>query len=158
MLSSEFLQSVRRLDNEIAAEPGSPELRTARAWQLNEIGQPQFALADAQSALQSDPRSAGACAEAGYALAKLKRDSEAYDQIKHATELDPNFSTGWQYRGELEMHRADYLAASDSLSRALAINQTVAALAKREECYRRLGLLAKAEDDHKALQEISAVR
>ncbi|MEO6970545.1 MAG: hypothetical protein ABI217_06600, partial [Chthoniobacterales bacterium] len=130
----------------------------SRAWQLNEIGQPQLALADAQSALQSDPGSAGAGAEASYALAKLKRDPEAYEQIKRATELDPNFSTAWQYRGELEMGRADYLAAIESLSRALAINQTAAALAKREECYRKLGLLAKAESDQKALEEISAVR
>ena len=157
-LSPEFLQTIRRLDNEITAEPKSAELRTARAWQLNEIGQPQLALADAQSALQSDPGSAGACAEASYALAKLQRGEEACEQIKRATELDPNFSTAWQYRGELEMGRADYPAAIDSLSRALAINQTAAALAKREECYRKLGLLAKAEDDQKALEEISAVR
>ena len=157
-LSPEFQQTIRRLDDEITAEPNSAELRANRAWQLNEIGQPHLALADAQSALRSDPRSAGACAEASYALAKLRRDPEAYEQIKRATELDPNFSTAWQYRGELEMRRADYLAAIDSLSRALAINQTAAALAKREECYRRMGLLAKAENDQKARQEISAVR
>lgn len=157
-LSPEFLQTIRRLDQEIAAEPTSAELRISRAWQLNEIGQPQLALADAQSALQSDPGSAGAGAEASYALAKLKRDPDAYEQIKRATELDPNFSTAWQYRGELEMGRADYLAAIESLSRALAINQTAAALAKREACYRKLGLLAKAESDQKALEEISAVR
>jgi tetratricopeptide (TPR) repeat protein len=157
-MSPEFLQTIRRLDQEIAAEPKSAELRTHRAWQLNEIGQPRLALADAQSALQVDARSAGACAEASYALAKLKRAPEAYAQIKRATELDPNFSTAWQYRGELEMGRTDYLAAIESLSRALAIKQTAAALAKREECYRKLGLLAKAESDQKALEEITAVR
>jgi tetratricopeptide (TPR) repeat protein len=158
MLSAEFLQTIRRLDQEIAAEPTSAELHASRAWQLNEIGQPQLALVDAQSALQSDPRSVAAGAELSYALAKMKRDLEAYEQIKRATEMDPNFSTAWQYRGELEMSRADYLAAIESLSRALAINQTAAALAKREECYRKLGLLAKAEDDQKALEEISAMR
>jgi len=157
-LAPEFLQTIRRLDQEIATEPESAELHTHRAWQLNEIGQPQLALADAQSALQSDARSAGACAEASYALAKLKRAPEAFAQIKHATELDPNFSTAWQYRGELEMGRADYTAAIESLSRALAINQTVGALAKREECYRKVGLLANAESDQKALEELTAVR
>jgi len=157
-LAPEFLQTIRRLDQEIATEPESAELHTRRAWQLNEIGQPQLALADAQSALQSDARSAGACAEASYALAKLKRAPEAFAQIKHATELDPNFSTAWQYRGELEMGRADYTAAIESLSRALAINQTVGALAKREECYRKVGLLANAESDQKALEELTAVR
>ncbi|MGH8163282.1 MAG: hypothetical protein ACREP1_02985, partial [Rhodanobacteraceae bacterium] len=70
--------------------------------------------------------------------------------------LDPNFSTAWQYRGELEMRQVDYLAAIDSLSQALAINQTAAALARREECYRELGLLVKAEDDRKALEQFRA--
>ena len=157
-LTPEFLQTISRLDAEVAAEPKSVELLTNRAWQLNEIGQPQLALADARRALENDPKSAGASAEVSYALAKLGRAVEAREQIKEATALDPNFSTAWQYRGELEMGRHDYVAAIDSLSRALAINRTPAALAKREECYRKLGLLAKAEDDRKALEEISAPR
>jgi tetratricopeptide (TPR) repeat protein len=157
-LSSDFLQTISRLDAEIAAEPKSADLLSNRAWQLNEIGQPQLALADAEAALQIDPQSAGASVEASYALAKLKRGSEAYARIKEATTLDANFSTAWQYRGELEMQQTDYLAAIDSLTRALAINQTAAALAKREECYRKLGLLAKAEDDHRTLEQLRAVR
>jgi tetratricopeptide (TPR) repeat protein len=157
-LTPEFLQTISRLDAEVAAEPKSVELLTNRAWQLNEIGQPQLALADARRALENDPKSARAKAEVSYALAKLGRAAEAYAQIKEATELDPNFSTAWQYRGELEMSRQDYAAAIDSLTRALAINRTPAALAKREECYRKIGLLAKAEDDRKALEEIRAPR
>ncbi|HEX4666606.1 MAG TPA: hypothetical protein VH207_08395 [Chthoniobacterales bacterium] len=157
-LTPEFLQTISRLDAEIAAEPKSVELLTNRAWQLNEIGQPQLALADARRALANDPKSAGAKAEASYALAKLGRATEAYERIKEATELDPNFSIAWQYRGELEMGRQDYAAAIDSLTRALAINRTPVALAKREECYRKVGLLAKAEEDRKAREEISAPR
>ncbi len=155
-LSAEFLQTIRRLDAEIAVEPKSADLLTNRAWQTNEIGQPKLALADAEAALAADPKSAGAAAEASFALAKLECAPEAYARIKEATELDSNFSTAWQYRGELEMQRSDYLAAVESLSRALAINQTAATLAKREECYRKLGLLAKAEDDQKALEQIRA--
>ena len=155
-LSSDFLQTIRRLDDQLAVEPKSVDLLTNRAWQLNEIGQPALALADAEAARQADPKSAGAAAEASYALAKLKRPADAYRQIKEATELDPNFSTAWQYRGELEMNGGDYLAAAESLSRALAINQTAGALAKREECYRKLGLLAKAEDDHRTREQLSA--
>lgn len=157
-LSPEFIQTISRLDAEIIVEPKNAELRVGRAWQLNEIGQPALALEDAERASELDPKSAGACAEASYALAKLERESEAYDRIKRATELDPNFSTAWQYRGELEMRGSDYLAAIESLTHALTINRTAAALAKREECYRKLGLLAKAEDDRKALEEIGAVR
>jgi tetratricopeptide (TPR) repeat protein len=157
-LSSDFLQTISRLDAEIAAEPKSAELLSNRAWQLNEIGQPKLALTDAETALENDPKSAGAWAEASYALAKLKRASEAYERIKQATTLDPNFSTAWQYRGELEIERADYLGAIDSLTRALAISQTAAALARREECYRKLGLLAKAEDDHRVLEQLKSSR
>jgi tetratricopeptide (TPR) repeat protein len=157
-LSSDFLQTISRLDAEIAAEPQSADLLTTRAWHLNEIGQPRLALTDAEGALKVDPKSAGACTEASYALAKLKRAPEAYERIKQATEVDPNFSTAWQYRGELEMQRIDYLAAIESLTRALAINQTAAALARREECYRKLGLLAKAEDDHQTLEQLNPGR
>lgn len=157
-LAPEFLQTISRLDAQLAAEPKSAELLTNRAWQLNEIGQPELALADAEEAIKSDPKSAGARAEASYALAKLGRGAEAYEQIQRATELDQNFSTAWQYRGELEERQGDCAAAIESLTRALAINRTAAALEKREACYRMLGLLAKAEDDRKALEEISSVR
>ncbi len=155
-LSADFLQTMSRLDAELAAEPKNVDLLTNRAWQLNEIEQPQLALAEAETALQIDPKAAGAAAEAGYALAKLKRASEAYTLIKQATELDPNYSTAWQYRGALEMQRGDYMAAIDSLTHALAINQTAAALAKREECYRRLGLLAKAADDQRTREALTS--
>jgi tetratricopeptide (TPR) repeat protein len=127
----------------------------SRAWQLNEISQPMLALQDAQTAAQLDPKAAGACVEASYALTKLGRAQEAIDQIKRATELDPNFSTAWQYRGELEMKRGETLSAIDSFTHALESNQTVTALEKREQCYLRLGLLVKAEQDRKAREELA---
>jgi tetratricopeptide (TPR) repeat protein len=157
-VTPDFLQTLRQLDAEIGADPKDPELRVNRAWQLNEIGQPELALADAEAAIAFDSRCAGARAEAGYALAKLGRDAEASTEVKRATELDPNFSTAWQYRGELEMRRGDDLAAVDSLTHALAINETAAALAKREECYRKLGFIAKAEEDRRSRDKIRTIR
>jgi tetratricopeptide (TPR) repeat protein len=154
-LSGEFLETIGRLDSEISAERNNAELYVARAWQLNEIGQPALALQDAQTAAQLDPKAAGACAEASYALTKLGRAQEALDQIKRATDLDPNFATAWQYRGELEMARGEILSAIDSLTHSLESNQTVTALEKRELCYRRLGLLVKAEQDRKAREELA---
>ncbi|HMG05677.1 MAG TPA: hypothetical protein VK581_09450, partial [Chthoniobacterales bacterium] len=68
---------------------------------------------------------------------------------------DPNFSTAWQYRGELEMERGETLSAIDSLSHALDTSQTLTALQKREQCYRRLGLLVKAEQDRRAQEELN---
>jgi tetratricopeptide (TPR) repeat protein len=102
-----------------------------------------------------EPKSAGAFAEAAYALAKLERTDEALEQVKQATELDANYSTAWHYRGELEMNRGDCMAAIESLTRALAISLTAAALQKREECYVKVGLLAKAEEDHRALEALN---
>ena len=155
-LKPEFLETVSRLDADIAADSNNAELYVARAWQLNDIAQPRLALHNAQTALQFEPNSAGALAEAGYALAKLDRGDEAFDNVKRATEADPSFSTAWQYRGELEMQRGTYVDAVESLSRALTINQSTTALQKREECYRRLGLFAKAEEDHRAVEDLNA--
>jgi tetratricopeptide (TPR) repeat protein len=153
-LAPEFLETMARLDSEISAERNNPELYVSRAWQLNEIGQPGLAFQDAQTAMTLDPKAAGACAEASYALTKLGRAQEALDQIKRATELDPNFSTAWQYRGELEMARGETISAVDSFTHAIETNQTATALEKREQCYRRLGLLVKAEQDRRARLEL----
>jgi tetratricopeptide (TPR) repeat protein len=155
-LTTEFLETISRLDSEISVERSNAELYVTRAWQLNEIGQPALALQDAENAVRLDQKSAGACAECSYALRKLGRVPEALQQIKRATELDPNFGTAWQYRGELEMERGETLSAIESLSHALDTSQTVIALQKREQCYRRLGLLVKAEQDHRALEELNA--
>ncbi len=55
----------------------------------------------------------------------------------------------------LLMARGDFVAAVESLSRAIAINQTPAALEKREQCYRHIGLFAKAEEDHRAIDALN---
>ena len=154
-LTYEFLETVGRLDSEISAERNNAELYVSRAWQLNEIGQPTLALQDAQTAAQLDPKAAGGPAEASYALTKLGRAQEALDQIKRATDLDPNFTTAWQYRGELEMARGEILSAIDSFTHSIETTQTVTALQKREQCYRRLGLLMKAEQDRQAREELA---
>jgi tetratricopeptide (TPR) repeat protein len=151
--SPQFLETIARLDAEIAAEPTNSQLLTHRAWHLNETAQPDFALADARKAQMNDPKSAGAYAEAAYALSKLNQRPTAYDEIKRAVELDPKFATAWQYRGELEMGQGDYAKAVESLTRALEINQTAAALTARESCYRNLGLIDKAEEDEKSLEQ-----
>jgi len=154
-LTPEFFDTIGRLDSEISAEPNNPELYVSRAWHLNEIGQPALALLDAETAARLDPKAAGASAEASYAMAKLGRAREALEQIRKATELEPNLATAWQYRGELEMARGETLSAIESFTHAIEANQTITALEKREECYRRLGLLVKAEQDRRAREELA---
>ena len=154
-LAPEFLETMSRLDSEISAERNNAELYVSRAWQLNEIGQPALALQDAETAAKLDPKLAGAPAEASYALTKLGRAPEARAQIKLATELDPNFATAWQYRGELELGRGELLSAIESFTHSLEANQTASALEQREQCYRRLGMVVKAEQDRKAREELA---
>jgi tetratricopeptide (TPR) repeat protein len=155
-LTPEFLETIRRLDSEISVERTNAELYATRAWHLNEIGQPAFALHDASVSAQLDPKSPSASAEKAYALMKLGRADEAFEEIQHATTLDPNYATAWQYRGELEMERRDYLAAIESLSRALSLNQTVTVLEKRETCYRMVGWTRQAEEDRHMLEQLTS--
>jgi tetratricopeptide (TPR) repeat protein len=155
-MTPEFLETMSRLDSAISVERTNPEHFAGRSWQLNEIGQPMLALKDAETAARLDEKSASACAEVSYSLMKLGRTKQAFEKIKRATELDPNLGSAWQYRGELEMAAGDNLAAIESLSHALGIQQTVAGLQKREECYRRVGLRARADEDHRALQQLTA--
>lgn len=156
MLTPEFLETISRLDSEISVERTNAELYATRAWHLNDIGQPALALLDAGSAAQLDPKSASAHAEKSYALMKLGKTTEAFEEIQQATTLDSNNATAWQYRGELEMEQKNYPAAIESLSRALSLNQTATALEKRETCYRLIGWTNKAEEDRRALQELTA--
>ena len=156
MLTPEFLETMSRLDSAISVERTNPDHYAARSWQLNEIGQPLLALQDAEKAARLDQKSASACAEISYSLMKLGRPKEALEKIKQATELDPNLASAWQYLGELEMTEGNCVAAIESFSRALAIEKTAAGLQKREECYRRVGLPARAEEDHRALEQLTA--
>jgi tetratricopeptide (TPR) repeat protein len=155
-LAPEFLENVSRLDLAIAVERTNPEHFITRSWQLNEIGQPKLAVQDAQTAVGFDSRSAGAMTELAYALTKLGRPDEAYDKVRQATEFDSNSAPAWQYRGELEMSRGDFLAAVDSLSHAAGIHQSVAVLQKRAECYDRLGLNGRAQEDRRTVQQLLA--
>lgn len=154
MLSPDFLETMSRIDSAISVEPKNADHFAMRAWQLNEIGQPGLALQDGETAARLNPRSGSAIAEIGYALTKLGRADEGFEEVKLATELDPALASAWQYRGELEMQRGNNLAAIESLTHALNIQQTVAGLQKREECYRRAGLIARAEEDRRALQQL----
>lgn len=155
-LSPEFLETISRLDAEISVERNNANLYVTRAWHLNEIGQPTLAVSDADTALRHDAKSASAHLENGYALMKLGRADEAFEHIKRATEVGSTQSTAWQYRGELEMARGDHAAAIESLTRALALEQSPAVLQKRAECYQQVGLIAKADEDRRAYEDMAA--
>src|SRR5439155_9022881 len=83
-LTPEFLETMSRLDSAISVERTNPEHFAARAWQLNEIGQPLLALKDAETAMRLDEKSASALSEVSYSLTKLGRTKEAFEKIKRA--------------------------------------------------------------------------
>ena len=155
-LTSEFLQTVSRLDAEISVERNNAQLYVTRAWHLNEIGQPTLALADSGTALSHEPDLANAHIESGYALMKLRRPDDAFVHIRRATELGAAQSTAWQYRGELEMARGDHAAAIESLTRSIQLEPSPTALQKRAECYQHVGLIAKADEDRRAYENLAA--
>lgn len=155
-LPDDALETVRRLDAQIAAERGNAELFSERAWRLNDIEQPTLAREDAETAFKLDNKSSTACAEWSYALMKLGQPQAALTRAKIATDLDPQSATAWQYRGEIESALADNASAIESLSHALALKETAAALQKRAECYRALGFNNRAEDDLKTLENLNA--
>jgi len=155
-LSPEVLETFARLDRDIAVERTNAEHFVSRAWTLNDIDQPALAVRDAETAAKLDPQSVGALDEWGFALVKLGATDDGYAKVKRATEVDPAQAAAWQYRGELEMQRGDTLAAIESFTQGLAINQSAASLRKREECFLRIGQRNRADDDHRALQELTA--
>ncbi len=155
-LSDDALGTLRRLDAQIAAERGNADLFSERAWQLNDIEQPTLAREDAEIAFKLDNKSSAACTEWSYALMKLGQPQEALTRAKIATDLDPQSATAWQYRGEIESALADKASAVESLSHALALKETAAALQERAACYRALGFNNRAEDDLKTLETLTA--
>ena len=155
-LTPEFLETISRLDAEISVERKNANLYVTRAWHLNEIAQPALAIADAATALTHEPNSASAHVENAYGLMKLGRRDDAFAQITRATELGATQPAAWQYRGELEMARGDHAAAIESLSRSLALEQSPSVLQKRAECYQHVGLIAKADEDRRAFQDMTA--
>ena len=112
-------------DSAIAVERDNAEHYAARAWQLNEIGQPVLALADAQMAVQLEADSASGRVEESYALTKLGQTEEAFSQIKKATELNADLAPAWQYRGRhWRWLRGINLAAVDSFHALFALNKS----------------------------------
>ena len=58
---------------------------------------------------------------------------------------------------DLKLTNGEILSAIDSFTHSLETTQTMMALEKREQCYRRLGLLVKAEQDKKMREEMARV-
>jgi tetratricopeptide (TPR) repeat protein len=153
-VSQQALDKLGAQDALLARDPQNVDALVARAGVLALLKQFTLALAAAQSALAINDKSAAAHFEAATSLYKLGNVKEALEQMRTATELDPNDPIKWFFRGIAEAERADFPAAIQSQTRSLNLHETVLALREREKCERRIGKTSKADADLRRIGEL----
>jgi hypothetical protein len=151
-VSDQALRELGRLDARLSANPKDADALVARARILRDLRQFTLALADANAALAINDKSAAAHFEAAQDLDGLDRQKEALLHARIATELDPNDSKMWFFRGVLERQRADFAAAIASQTRSIEISESLPALTEREQCQRRVGKTAEADADLRRIE------
>ena len=154
-VSDEALRELGTLDARLSANPRDADALVARAKILRELRQYTLALADANAALAINDKSAAAHFEAAQNLDRLFRQKEALSQAQIATELDPQDSNMWFFRGVLERQRADFAGAIASQTRSIEISESLDALTEREQCQRRIGKTAQADADLRRIHELT---
>lgn len=149
--------ALRQLDMNdalLAQDAKNVEALVARAGVLRSLQQLTLALADAQAAIAVNEKSADAHFEAAHLLDDLGERKNALIHARIATELDPNDSEKWSFRGILERQRADFQAAIQSQTRSLQIAESLLALSEREQCERRTGKVSEADADLRRIREL----
>jgi tetratricopeptide (TPR) repeat protein len=149
------LRELAANDALLLENPKNLDALIARAKVLHSLKQFTLALADARGALALNDQSAEAHLTAAQALDELGEKKHALAEARKATELDPNDSLKWFFRGVLEKERADFPAAIESLNRSLRIRESTLALGEREECERRSGKEKEADADLRRLRELA---
>lgn len=138
----------------LAQDPKNVEALVARAGVLRSLQQLTLALADAQAAIAANEKSADAHFVAAHLFDDLGEQKNALMHARIATELDPNDSAKWSFRGVLERQRADFQAAIQSQTRSLQIGESLLALSEREQCERRIGKISEADADLRRIREL----
>ena len=154
-VTDQVLRELGELDSRLQQNPKDIDALVARAEILGQLRQFTLSLADANSALSINDKSAAAHFEAARDLESLDREKEALLHARIATELEPNDSTKWLFRGVLERQRADFTGAIASQTRSLEISESLDALSEREQCERRVGKVAEADADLRRIQELA---
>jgi tetratricopeptide (TPR) repeat protein len=154
-VNEQSLRDLDTLDSRLLANPRDVEALAARSKILSKLRQFTLALADARAALAIDDKSAAAHFEAAHGLDGLGQTKDALIHARIATELDPRDPAKWLLRGVLERQRANFAAAIESQTRSLEINESLAALAEREQCERRIGKIHEADADLRRIRELA---
>ena len=154
-VTDQVLHELGELDSRLYQNPKDIDALIARTKILGQLRQFTLSLADANAALAINDRSAAAHFEAARDLDALDRENEALLHARMATELDPNDSTKWFFRGVVERQRADFAGAIASQTRSIEISESRVALSEREQCERRVGKVAEADADLRRIQELA---
>ena len=154
-VGEQTLAELGALDKRLLANPKDDDALVERAKTLRELRQFTLALADARAALAVNDKSADAHFEAGRELDGLGQQKEALEQARIATELEPRNPEKWFFRGLLERQRANFTAAIESQTRSLQIEESLIALAEREQCERRIGKTTEADADLRRIRELA---
>jgi tetratricopeptide (TPR) repeat protein len=154
-VTENVLRELGALDARLQKNPKDIDALVARAKILGQLRQFTLSLADANAALLINDKSAAAHFEAARDLDALDRKKEALLHARIATELEPNDSTKWFFRGVLERQRADFTGAIASQTRSIQINESRVALNEREQCERRVGKTTEADADLRRIQELA---
>jgi tetratricopeptide (TPR) repeat protein len=154
-VNEQTLLELGALDKRLLANPKDDDALVERAKTLRELRQFTLALADARAALAVNDKSADAHFEAGRELDGLGQKKEALEEARIATELDPRNPEKWFFRGLLERQRANFTAAIESQTRSLQIEESLIALAEREQCERRIGKIHEADADLRRIRELA---
>ncbi len=132
----------------------------ARAMLLLDANQPVLALDDAEKAIRAEEKASHRTADTEIVLAAVllhnDRPADALAAARRATADDPRNPDGWALCGRLQQEAADFPAAVDSLSRALAIREDAKWLHRRETCLRTLGRNAEADHDAQRAAQLPA--
>ena len=153
-VTDDVLRQLAALDSRLSQNPKDIDALIARAKILGQLRQFTLSLADANAALSINDKSAAAQFEAARDLDALNRETEALLHARIATELDPNDSTKWFFRGVVERQRADFAGAIASQTRSIELSESLVALSEREQCERRIGKIAEADADLRRIQEL----
>jgi tetratricopeptide (TPR) repeat protein len=154
-VSEQTLGELGALDKRLLANPKDGDALIERSKILRELRQFTLALTDARSALAVNDKSADAHFEAARDLDGLGQQKQALEQARIATELDPRNPEKWFFRGVLERQRANFTAAIESQTRSLEIDESLVALAEREQCERRIGKIHEADADRRRIRELA---
>ena len=154
-VNEQALRELGAMDSRLMQNPKDVEALITRAKVLRDLRQLTLALADANTALAVNDKSAAAQLEVAYDLDGLGQQKEAVLHARIATELDPHDSAKWFFRGLLERQRADFTEAIASQTRSIEISESRVALDEREQCERRIGKVAEADADLRRIQELT---